>query len=50
MIDLFAGSPLVASLIGIGMLLPLAAIAHVVLAAPPRRHCYTLVWEYWRRC
>ncbi len=33
LIDLFTGSPLAASLIGIGMLLPLAAIAHVVLAA-----------------
>jgi len=33
MIDLFTGSTLAASLIGIGMLLPLAAIAHVLLAA-----------------
>ena len=33
LMDLFAGSPLAASLIGIGMLLPLAAVAHVLLAA-----------------
>ena len=33
LVDLFTGSALAASLIGIGMLLPLAAIAHVVLAA-----------------
>ena len=32
LLDLFAGSVLGASLIGLGMLLPLAAIAHVVLA------------------
>jgi len=33
LLDLFTGGPLAASLIGIGMLLPLAAIVHVVLAA-----------------
>ena len=33
LIELFTGSPLAASLIGVGMLMPLAAIAHVVLAA-----------------
>lgn len=33
LLDLFAGSPLGASLIGIGMLLPLAAVAHVILAS-----------------
>ncbi len=33
LMDLFGGSALAASLIGIGMLLPLAAIAHVILAA-----------------
>lgn len=32
LMDLFAGNPLAASLIGLGMLLPLAAIAHVLLA------------------
>lgn len=33
LVDLFAGNPLGASLLGVGMLLPLAAVAHVVLAA-----------------
>ncbi len=33
LVDLFAGSKLSASLIGIGMLLPLAALAHVMLAS-----------------
>ncbi len=33
LLDLFAGNPLGASLLGIGMLLPLAAVAHVILAA-----------------
>jgi len=33
LLDLFAGSPLGASLLGVGMLLPLAAVAHVILAA-----------------
>ncbi len=33
LLDLFTGGPLAASLIGVGMLLPLAAIVHVVLAA-----------------
>jgi hypothetical protein len=32
LIDLFTGNPMAASLLGLGMLLPLAAIAHVVLA------------------
>jgi hypothetical protein len=32
LLDLFAGSPLGASLLGLGMLLPLAAVAHVILA------------------
>jgi len=33
LMDLFTGSPLSAALIGFGMLLPLAAVMHVVLAA-----------------
>lgn len=32
LMELFAGSPLAASLIGIGMLLPLAAVMHTILA------------------
>lgn len=32
LLDLFAGNPLGATLIGLGMLLPLAAVAHVILA------------------
>ena len=33
LLDLFAGNPLGASLVALGMLLPLAAVAHVVLAS-----------------
>lgn len=35
LLNLFAGSALGASLIGLGMLLPLAAVAHVILATRP---------------